>query len=312
MSSAMYIAMVWFSALCLDRVFGEPRRFHPLVGFGYLAKWVELGLNRVNSDLLKRGLGVFAWSILVLPPVILVCLFRDYLQQFSAPLVFLVDSLVLYSAIGWRSLCEHIRPVDRALAADDLAEARLKISYLVSRDTAELNSDQILSAGLETSLENSSDALFGSMLWYVLAGPAGVVLHRLANTLDAMWGYKNARYRYFGWWAARSDDVLNFIPAQLTSFGFSVLALSKRGFRCWFSQGWRWKSINAGAVMASGAAALNINLGGVATYHGETTERPILGCGVAPKAGDLERSIVLINKQLLLWLVVMALVGGLL
>ena len=309
MTAAALLVTVWLCALLLDRIFGEPRRWHPLVGFGYLAKQLELRTNRASGVMPLRVGGVFAWSALVLPAVLLIWILASYVQQLWSPLSFILDSAILYWAIGWRSLCQHIRPVGQALAADDLAESRLRISYLVSRDTAALESDQILAAGLETTLENSSDALFASLFWYALAGPAGVVLHRLANTLDAMWGYKNTRYRYFGWWAARSDDVLNFIPAQLSALGFSILAWSGRGFRCWFAQGWRWKSINAGSVMASGAAALNITLGGAASYHGETTLRSSLGCGHLPKPEDLERSIRLINRQLVLWLAIAATVG---
>ncbi len=303
------VAMVWGCALLLDRVLGEPTRWHPLVGFGNVAKHIESRLNIGARPITTRFYGVVGWSLLVCPPVLLIWVLRDYIDQLSPLSALMFDCLVLYWAIGWRSLCEHIRPVGHALSAGNIDEARLKISYIVSRDTASLNDEQILSAGLETTLENSSDALFASLFWYALAGPAGVVLHRLSNTLDAMWGYKSARYRYFGWCAARSDDVFNFFPAQLTSFGFSVLALSGRGFRCWFEQGWRWKSINAGSVMASGAAALNIVLGGAATYHGETVVRPHLGCGHKPRAIDLERSIRLINRLLLLWVVGAVMLG---
>lgn len=307
----MYIAAVWVSSLLLDRVFGEPSRWHPLVGFGNVSHRLESYLNTTQREIVLRLSGVLAWSLLVLPPVILMWVLRQYFFSFSTTLVFFLDCLVLYWAIAWRSLCEHIRPVGGALAAGDLADARLRIRYLVSRDTAELDAEEVLSAALETTLENSSDALFASLFWFAVAGPAGIVLHRLANTLDAMWGYRNKRYRYYGWWAARSDDVLNFIPAQLTALGFSILALSGRGFRCWFTQGWGWKSINAGSVMASGAAALNIYLGGAASYHGESFLRPILGCGSRPAVADLERGIGLINRQLILWFAV-AVAGGVL
>lgn len=311
MTGAMYVAVVWICAVLLDRIFGEPTRWHPLVGFGNVAKRIEHGLNNADPSLLRLR-GVLAWSVVVLPCVILVWALSHYLSSFYAPMGLVFDCAVLYWAIGWRSLCEHIRPIGSALTEGNIEQARLKISYIVSRDTTALDADQVLAAGLETTLENSSDALFASLIWFALAGPAGVVLHRLANTLDAMWGYKNHRYRYFGWWAARSDDVLNFIPAQLTALGFGVFGLSARGFRCWFGQGWRWKSINAGSVMASGAGALNITLGGAASYHGETVLRAPLGDGAKPVAEDLERSITLINRLLMVWIVIALIIGGLL
>jgi adenosylcobinamide-phosphate synthase len=311
LGTAMYVALVWVCAVLLDRVFGEATRWHPLVGFGNIAKRIETRLNTGDAKLLRLR-GVIAWSAAVLPWLILVWGLGHYLSSYSEFVRFVFDCGVLYWAIGWRSLCEHIRPIGSALAEGNIEQARLKISYIVSRDTTALDADQVLAAGLETTLENSSDALFASLIWFALAGPAGVVLHRLANTLDAMWGYKNHRYRYFGWWAARSDDVLNFIPAQLTALGFSVFGLSVRGFRCWFGQGWRWKSINAGSVMASGAGALNITLGGAASYHGETVLRAPLGGGAKPRAEDLERSITLINRLLMVWIVIAVIIGGLL
>jgi adenosylcobinamide-phosphate synthase len=253
--------------------------------------------------------GLICWLVIVVPPIIVVVLVDYAIKQYSQVLSVLWHILVLYWALGWQSLCEHLRPVAAALRKGDLNEARLRISYLVSRDTRDLDAEQVLSAGLETSLENSSDAVFASLFWYALAGPGGVVLQRLTNTLDAMWGYRNARFRYFGWWAARCDDVCNFFPAQLTALGFSVLSFSVRTWRCWFLQGWSWKSINAGSVMASGAAALGVSLGGSASYHGELVKRPSLGVGRAPVVGDLMRSIKLVNYQLGVWLGVALLLG---
>lgn len=298
----LLISVVCLAALGLDRLLGEPQRWHPLVGFGRLATRLEAALNVEGHPVWQRLWGMGCWLLLLVPPVAAV-LYVDYLAYQISPLVSVAWHIsVLYWALGWQSLCEHIRPVSAALVAGDIREARLRISYLVSRDTEDLSAEQILTAGLETTLENSSDAVFASLFWYALAGPAGVVLQRLANTLDAMWGYKNKRYRDFGWWAARSDDVCNFVPAQLTALGYCLLAFSVRPWQCWFAQGWSWKSINAGSVMASGAAALGLCLGGAASYHGASADRPPLGWGRPPVVGDLDRGILLVNRQLTLWL----------
>lgn len=309
MTPFLLISFVWFLALALDRVFGEPQRWHPLVGFGRVASGIDARFNRQGSALVQRIVGLACWLVIVVPPVIAVYLVDYAIKQYSLVLSVLWHIVVLYWAVGWQSLCEHIRPVAEALKMGDLEKARLRISYLVSRDTRDLDAEQVLTAGLETTLENSSDAVFASLFWYALAGPSGVVLQRLANTLDAMWGYRNSRYRYFGWWAARCDDVCNFVPAQLTALGFSLLAFSGEPWRCWFKQGWSWKSINAGSVMASGAGALRISLGGSARYHGELLERPVLGAGRAPVFGDLTRSINLVNYQLAVWLGIALLLG---
>ena len=309
MNYFLLISLVWMTALVLDKLLGEPSRWHPLVGFGRLAACFEKHFNQPNAAFAQRMTGLACWLLLLVPPVAAVIIVDYAIAQFSPLLSVLWHVAVLYWALGWQSMCEHVRLVAVALGDGDLTEARLRISYLVSRDTQELTAEQVLTAGLETTLENSSDAVFASLFWYAVAGPGGVVLQRLVNTLDAMWGYRNARYRYFGWWAARSDDVCNFIPAQLTALGFSLLAFSRRGWLCWFSQGWTWKSINAGSVMASGAAALGLSLGGSASYHGTVSDRPVLGWGRAPEADDLERSITLVNYQITVWIAVALLLG---
>ncbi|WP_373078338.1 adenosylcobinamide-phosphate synthase CbiB [Zhongshania sp.] len=303
MNQILFISLVWLAALALDKVLGEPTRWHPLVGFGRLAISIEKRLNRYNTVIIQRLAGVFSWVLIVAPLVGAVVIIDYVISTFSPVFSLLWHIAVLYWAVGWQSLCEHIRPVAAALATGDLGEARLRIGYLVSRDTESLDAQQILTAGLETTLENSSDAVFASLFWYALAGPGGVVLQRLANTLDAMWGYRNSRYQYFGWWAARSDDVCNFVPAQLTALGYSLLSCSRRTWVCWFTQGWSWKSVNAGSVMASGAAALGLSLGGSASYHGAVSNRPALGWGRVPEIKDLDRSINMVNCQLAGWLV---------
>jgi len=309
LNNFLLISLVWVAALGVDKVLGEAARWHPLVGFGRLAAGIERQCNRSAPAGVKRLQGLGCWCVLVLPPVIAIAYLDYLLLQLSGALSVGLHIAVLYWAVGWQSLREHIAPIGEALTVGDLDEARRRVGYLVSRDTEGLSAEQILSAGLETTLENSSDALFASLFFYAVAGPAGVVLQRLTNTLDAMWGYRNSRYQYFGWWAARSDDVCNFIPAQLTALGFSLLAGSRWGLRCWIQQGWGWKSINAGSVMASGAAALGVNLGGAASYHGAAVLRPALGHGEAPAIGDLARSVKLVNSQLAIWIGLMMVLG---
>jgi adenosylcobinamide-phosphate synthase len=131
------------------------------------------------------------------------------------------------------------------------------------------------------------------------------VLFRLANTLDAMWGYRNERYNLFGRTAARIDDALNFIPARLTALSYVLLAGPRRvqAWRCWHAQAPHWSSPNAGPVMASGAGALGVTLGGAATYGGHVETRPVLGAGPAARADDIARAWRLVFNTTLLWIV---------
>jgi adenosylcobinamide-phosphate synthase len=158
-------------------------------------------------------------------------------------------------------------------------------------------------------LENGSDAVFAALFWFVVAGAPGVVLYRLSNTLDAMWGYRNARFERFGWAAAKIDDLLNYLPARLVALTYALLGRTALALRCWRTQAPLWDSPNAGPVMAAGAGALAVSLGGAAQYHGELHQRPALGAGPAPQARDIERALNLVNGGVLLWLVLLVVWG---
>ncbi len=294
----MTVALIAIAAVLIDWQLGEPRRLHPLVGFGRLAIGVEkrfYGSPAVVPT--ARSLrGVFAVAILLVP-FLLAASACAALPGFGAAF----SVLALYWALGLRSLHDHARPVAQALCAADEAKARACVSLMVSRDSAALD---ITAAVTESVLENGNDAVFGVLFWYVVAGAPGAVLYRLANTLDAMWGYRNARYLHFGWAAARLDDVLNYLPARLTALTYAVLGRSRQALVCWGSQARAWDSPNAGPVMAAGAGALGVVIGGPARYSGEWHDRPILGTGNAPTLGDIERALRLVRRGVGLWLAV--------
>jgi len=288
----MTLALLCICAVVLDLWLGEPRRYHPLVGFGRAAAALEARLNRR-----RRLHGLLALAVLVLPPVLLAALLA-WLPEVGV----LFEALLLYLAIAATSLAQHGRAVAAALAGGDLALARQRVGWMVSRDTAVLDQEGVARAACESVLENGNDAVFGALFWFVLLGAPGAVLYRLVNTLDAMWGYRSERYASFGWAAARLDDVLNWIPARLTALSYALLGDVRRALRCWRRQGWRTASPNAGVVMAAGAGALGLQLGGPAVYHGVVEERPLLGEGTAPAASDILRAVHLVQRSLRLWL----------
>jgi adenosylcobinamide-phosphate synthase len=279
----------------LDALLGEPRRWHPLVGFGRLAGRVE---GSWNAGSLRKLRGLLAWTTCVVPFVFAAAV------ACRLPWGWIADALLLYFALGARSLGEHGVRVANDLDAGDLPAAREHVGWMVSRDTSELDTAGVAKATVESVLENGNDAVFGALFWFALLGGPGALLFRLANTLDAMWGYRNERYLHFGWAAARIDDVLNFVPARLTALTYALLGKTQAALSCWRAQAPQWDSPNAGPVMAAGAGALDIRLGGAAIYHGAVEERPVLGTDRAPLASDIRRAVALVRKGLLLWLLV--------
>ncbi|WP_157314701.1 adenosylcobinamide-phosphate synthase CbiB [Chitinibacter sp. GC72] len=321
--SPLILLLALAFGLALEWCVGEPRRFHPLVGFGRWAKWLEQRLNppwRYNTSM---GIAMGFLSVLLLLAIpcgiywVIHTLYLQYIQPhllgseaaiLSATLnanligLVLLNGGALWFALGANSLLAHVRAIATPLLANDLPAARLALSMIVSRDCSQLNETEIAKGAIESNLENGADAIFSTLFWFMLLGGMGAIVHRLANTLDAMWGYRTPRLNCFGRCAARLDDVLNFIPARLTALSYTVLGQTRTAWQCWRSQAPRWDSPNAGPVMAAGAGALGIMLGGNAIYHGQIEQRTDLGAGPVPQAADIARSIVLVQKTLALWL----------
>ncbi len=300
----MTLSLVIVLALLLDAVTTEPRRWHPLVGFGYLASTLEKRLNREPEKRLAILYGSLGWLLLVLPFVFLMA----WLEQLYSPYSdFITGVLCLSFAIGAHSLVQHARTVSKALVQGELAQAREKLGMMVSRDTHEADKLAVIRGTIESVLENGNDAIFAALFWFIVLGAPGVILYRLANTLDAMWGYRTDRFIYFGRVTARIDDVLNYIPARLTAISYALLGNTRSALSCWIKQAGQWKGVNPGVVMASGAGALGVSLGGMARYHGENIRRPQLGGDVLPETEDIERSIMLQYKTILLWVFIIIL-----
>lgn len=295
-------ALLLVTGVLLDLWLGEARRWHPLIGFGRCAAWLEQRLNR-GSSLSRRLSGAVALILLVLPPVVLCA----WLIQW--PLIHLLLSpLILWFTLGFKSLGDHIEPIRQALECGDEPAARRCTAMICSRDEATL---EIERTAVESVLENGNDAVFAALFWFCVAGAPGALAFRLINTLDASWGYRTERFLYFGWAAARLDDLAGFIPARLTALSYALCGQTRRALRCWRRQAPLHDSPNGGPVMASGAGALGLQLGGPTRYRGTLVNKPVLGEGRKPQAEDLWRALSLLRRSLGLWLLVICLVQAL-
>jgi adenosylcobinamide-phosphate synthase len=275
------------AAVALDALLGDPARLHPVAGFGQAAAALERHTYRP-----ARRAGVAHVAVLVAVPTALAARAtgRGTLRRTLAV------AACGWAALGGRSLRRTALQMADLVDAGDLPAARQLARALVARRTDALDGPELTRAALESLAENTADAEAGTLVWTALAGAPGAVAHRAANTLDAMVGYRNARYERFGWAAARLDDVLGW-PAARACAAATVAAAALTGedargaARAWRRDGARHPSPNAGRVEATFAGALGITLGGANDYGGRIEHRPRLGSGPPPDTAALRRAV---------------------
>ena len=267
-----------------DRLFGDPRRGHPVAGFGQAALHLESLLYRP-----RRSRGVL-YEVLLVGPV--TAAGAVVARRGTGGALIGATALATWIVLGGRSLETEALRVHQFLAAGDLEAARERVSWIVGRDPSQLSADEVARACIESVAENTADAVVAPLLWGAVAGVPGLLGYRAINTLDAMVGHRSERYREFGWAAARLDDLANVLPARLTVIATALarprtLRALVRAVR---EDAPAHPSPNAGPVEAAAAAALGICLGGANTYEGVTEDRGHLGNGPSPSASDIPRA----------------------
>ena len=282
---ALGLAVGWAA----DRAFGDPRRGHPVAALGRWAGRVEARVHRES-----RTAGVVALLAALAPALAL----GVGAGRLPGPAKGAATAVLTWAALGGTSLGREGTAVHDLLLAGDLAGARVQVRTLVGRVTDDLSGDEVARAAVESVAENTSDAVVGTLVWGALLGPVGIVLHRGANTLDAMHGHRTRRYARFGWAAARLDDVLGWLPARVTVLATAATTplRAQDVIRAAATDGRAHPSPNAGPVEAGVAAALGLRLGGRTTYAGGTEERPLLGSGLPPGVTDLPRAVSLARR----------------
>lgn len=269
-----------------DLLLADPRRAHPVAGFGTVAGAVERAVWRdsravgsgyaVGLVAAATGLGVLADRGTRRHPVA-----RS-----------LATAAATWAVLGGTSLGRAAGRMRAALEAGDLAAGRAALPALAGRDPSVLEADGLARATVESVAENTSDAAVAPLFWGAVAGLPGLLGYRAVNTLDAMVGYRSARYERFGWAAARLDDVANWVPARLTA-ALTVLCAPLTGgsaggaLRTWLRDGAAHPSPNSGRCEAAAAGALGVTLGGRNVYGSRVEVRPALGDGRAPGPADI-------------------------
>jgi adenosylcobinamide-phosphate synthase len=273
-----------------DLVFGDPRRWHPVAGFGRAAAALE---RRLWADSRARGAVQVAVCVGVSVGAGLAA--QRWARRHPLAETVLIG-LSTWTVLGGRSLAAEGGTMHRLLAGGDLDGARARLSHLAGRNPDGLGPDEVARATVESLAENTSDAVVAPLCWAAAAGVPGLLGYRAVNTLDAMIGHRLPRYDRFGWCAARLDDLANLIPARLSAVLAAAAAPLAGGspraaMRAWCRDAGKHPSPNAGPVEAAFAGALGVRLGGVNRYGGRVENRGTLGCGLPPTVRDIPRAI---------------------
>jgi adenosylcobinamide-phosphate synthase len=288
-SRAAADAVGMVAGYALDAVFGDPRRFHPVAGYGRLAAALEKRTYAPN-----RAAGSRHVAIAVGLPVIGAGIAAIATRRRPVGRAMLMAATT-WAVVGGASLRREAFAMARSLEDGDLDAARKRLRNLCGRDPSALDAAELARATVESVAENTSDAVVAPLAWGAVAGLPGLIGYRALNTLDAMVGHRNARYARFGTAAARADDIANLIPSRLTA-ALTVLASPlaegspMRAAGVWFRDGNQHPSPNSGQCEAAMAGALGVTLGGPNVYFGQVHHRPLLGDGPSPTADDVRRA----------------------
>ena len=315
------LCFVLLLALLIDRLIGDPdwiwRKVpHPVAAFGAGIKWFETRFNRKSmSPRRRKWFGIIAILILLLASFVVGFFIHKLLLGLGGAGV-IIEALVASILLAQKSLVDHVGKVEKAFKQSSLVEARGAVSLIVGRETKNLDESAICRAAIESLAENSSDGVVAPVFWFLILGLPGLFCYKLVNTADSMIGYKNERFKDFGWASARLDDVVNFIPARLTAFiviltcrlfinrnaAEKALEVVKKDAR-------HHHSPNAGFPECAFAGALDVKLLGPRIYSGEAVDEPFQnGSGKMAGPDDIDRAIRLFNRSMdVLFLVILLL-----
>jgi adenosylcobinamide-phosphate synthase len=271
----------------LDLIFGDPERLpHPIVWFGKMISWGEHRLNRGRHRMAKGAVMSVVYILLVF--FVLWGLIRIFPNTI---LWCVLNTIIIFYCLAGTTLIREVRNV--FLALDESLEAgRKQVARIVGRDTSELTAQEVRTAALETLAENLSDGVIAPLFWLAVLGVPGMVAYKMVNTLDSMIGYRTERYKDFGCWAARIDDIANYIPARLTAVLMVIASGKPSLLKFVWRNGRKHASPNSGYPEAALAGALDCRFGGPHYYFGELFDKPFIGENDRPlTTADMHKAV---------------------
>lgn len=294
-------------ALALDAAVGWPERLYRMVGHpvGIFASIIGACETRWNTpartDARRRICGVAVVALLVAVAGGGSLLIQQAIVRWLGSCAWIGMGLLAFPALAQRSLYDHVRRVADALGRGDLSGARDAVAMIVGRDTQGLDEAGVARAAIESLAESFCDGVAAPLFWLVLLGLPGIWTYKAINTADSMIGHREEPYRAFGWAAARTDDVLNLIPARIA--GCVLCIVGRGGWRTMWRDARKHASPNAGWPEAAMAGVLGLRLAGPIAYDGVTYEKPWIGEGRRPATSDdIRRALRLyIYACALLW-----------
>ncbi|MCD8554337.1 adenosylcobinamide-phosphate synthase CbiB [Seleniivibrio sp.] len=302
--------MALIAAFWLDWFLGEPDiPFHPVRIAGSAVSYCEKSLRRKGTIFE----GVLSAVITLTFTLSTAGVSLYYAAKAGSFWYFVVSTIIIYFSISVRSLAEHAQNVQSGLEISE-EEGRKELAKIVSRDTDNMPKEKIVTSAVESVSENYVDAVVSPLLFAAVLGPMGAVLFKTVSTMDSMIGYKNEKFLYYGRFAARFDDVLNFIPARLSIIPIFIASIllrlnTKNAIRCFMRYRLSHASPNSAHPMSAFAGALNIRLGGAVSYFGQLTDKPYIGDSErTPETADIAKSINLMETSSLIWAIICCLI----
>jgi adenosylcobinamide-phosphate synthase len=306
------------TALLIDLLIGDPVfPWHPVRIIGKLAQRAETISRKLftcevdhpnptyKEQQRLRCAGVLAWMLVMIPATVFPLFIHVLLNSFGYIPAILGDGMIIWASFALKDLAFHAKKVYHALAEDEngpLYQGRIAVAHLVGRDPEKLDTEGVARACVESIAESSVDSIAGPLFYAIVFGPWASMAYRAINTMDSLFGHKNTRYKFFGWWSARSDDVANFVPARIASF-LGCLCAPLVGGRVGSALNIFWhyrkahESPNAGHPEAAYAGILHLRLGGPTWYPEEKIDKPWIN----PHGNRVDASDIVKALSLLYW-----------